>query len=89
MHKNKPSLGLKRNSIIALLLLGPLTAGITWLVLIFYCMLYLANYMCHNFGISKIFCYIIAIFLTPIFIPLALISFLFSSSKEDKVKKVK
>ena len=46
------------------------------LVLLISTIIYLADWMCYNYGMNKLFCYLLAIILGPLFLPLVLISFL-------------
>lgn len=58
------------------------------LILFFATIVYLARWMCYNLEMPNIFCYLIALILSPIFFPLLLLSFIFKALtggfKEEK-----
>ena len=79
-----PKFPLGRNAIIASLILFPI--GI--FVLYFATIIYLARWMCYNFQLeSNILCYIIAFILSPIFLPLLIISFIVREMNRSKKEK--
>lgn len=49
------------------------------IVLLFATIIYLADWMCYNFGYPRIVCYIIAFIFSPIFLPLVILSFIYEA----------
>lgn len=57
-------------------------------VLLIASIIYLADWMCYNFGYPRPLCYIIAFIFSPIFLPLVVVSFIYEALTGDDTYSV-
>ena len=85
--RKEPVFGMSTSSVMLSIVFFPI--GIIFLL--FFTYKYLAEWMCYNFNLPKALCYISALLLAPIFVPLVILSFIFKffmgKDKEEKENK--
>jgi len=85
MSVKEPEFPLSKRGIILSLVFLPI--GIV--VLYFATIIYMADWMCYNYGYPKPLCYILAFFLWPIFLIFFIFSFVFAEHKKSKEERKK